>query len=339
MRRILTWLLCAAILGSSFCGAVSAAPGISAQRAILVDALSGRVLYERDADAKSLIASTTKILTALIVCENCDLSQVVQIPKEAVGVEGSSMYLREGERLTVEQLLYGLMLRSGNDAAVALALHCSGSIEAFAEKMNGKAAQLGMTSSHFVNPHGLDADGHYSTARDLSRLAIAAMENETLRRIAATKSISFGERSLTNHNKLLWRYEGAIGIKTGYTKAAGRILVSAAERNGRRLVCVSINAPNDWSDHAALLDYGYSQMPVQNLVSAGQCMAKAMLLSGETVELKAEEPFFYPLLPGEVPEYKLLCPEGAWQQDELEHAVLIVRLYGKEIGRVELTAQ
>jgi len=332
-------VLCAAIVLAALVDAVAAAPGISAQKAILTDAASGRVLFERDADTTSLIASTTKILTALIVCEDCDLSQVVQIPKEAVGIEGSSLYLREGERLTVEQLLYGLMLRSGNDAAVALALHCAGSIEAFAEKMNEKAAELGMNSSHFCNPHGLDAEEHYSTARDLSCLAIAAMENETLRRIASTKSIAFGERSLTNHNKLLWRYEGAVGIKTGYTKAAGRILVSAAERNGRRLVCVSINAPSDWSDHGALLDFGFAQFELRQLASMGQSLVQMPLLTGEQAELKAEADFSYPLFPGETPEMQLKCPEGAWEKEELEQSVMIVRLYGKEIGRIELTAQ
>lgn len=321
------------------CPFASAAPEVSAKKAILTDALSGQVLFERDADSKSLIASTTKILTALIVCEQCDLAQTVQIPKEAVGVEGSSLYLREGEMLTVEQLLYGLMLRSGNDAAVALALHCAGSIEAFAQMMNDKAAELGMKNSHFCNPHGLDAEEHYSTARDLSTLAVVAMENEQVRRIASTKSISFGERSLVNHNKLLWRCEGAMGIKTGYTKAAGRILVSAAERNGRRLVCVSINDPNDWSDHCALLDFGYAQFALQQLAQPGQSLAQVTLLGGEQVDLRAEGMFSYPLLPGETPELQLICPAYAWEKEELEQAVMLVRLYGKEIGRIALTTE
>lgn len=338
MKRLLIYILCAVLSLSLFCGCVLAAPGISAQKAILVDALSGQVFFERDADSRSLIASTTKIMTALIICERCDLDQVVQIPRQAVGIEGSSLYLREGEKVTVEQLLYGLMLRSGNDAAAALALHCAGSMEAFAEKMNEKAAELGMTNSHFCNPHGLDAEDHYATARDLSILAIAAMENETLRRIASTKSISFAERSLVNHNKLLWRYEGAIGIKTGYTKAAGRILVSAAERNGRRLVCVSINAPNDWSDHAALLDDGFRRFELRR-IAAGERAAQVQLLSGATVNLTAAEDWAFPILPEEELRFELISPLAAWGVDDLRHAKMIVRLYGKEVGRIALTAE
>lgn len=324
-------------VGMIWCHAL-AAPGISAQKAILSDAASGQVLFARDADSKSLIASTTKIMTALIICEQCDLDETVRIPKEAVGIEGSSVYLREGEELTVRELLYGLMLRSGNDAAVALALHCAGSVEAFSEKMNEKAAELGMKNSHFCNPHGLDAEGHYSTARDLSLLAAAAMENESLREITSTKSISFGQRSLQNHNKLLWRYEGAIGVKTGYTKAAGRILVSAAERGGRRLICVSINAPDDWRDHTALLDYGYSCFEQRLLASAGEPMAEILLLTGEKAVLRAETDLSFPLLPGEEPELQLICPPFAWCKEELDNAAIRVWLYGKEIGRIELSA-
>lgn len=327
-----------AICAVMVCIPARAVPGISAQKAILVDADSGKVLFSRDADSKSLIASTTKILTALIICEECDLKQVVQIPGEAVGIEGSSMYLQEGEMLTVEQLLYGLMLRSGNDAAVALALHCAGSVEQFVEKMNERAAALGMNHSHFCNPHGLDAEEHYATARDLAILAVAAMRNETLRRISATKSISFAGRSLQNHNKLLWRYEGAIGVKTGYTKAAGRILVSAAERKGRRLICVSIHAPDDWQDHMALLDYGFSCFSEQVLLPKDACVARVQLLGGEWVNLYTTEEVKVSLLPGEQVVQELCCPDFAWQVEEFSKATLVVRLYGMEWARVLLAA-
>ena len=197
------------------------AQAISAQRAILMDACTGRVLYEKQADTQSLIASTTKIMTALVVCEQCNVLDRMKIPKEAVGIEGSSMYLQEGEVLTVQELLYGLMLHSGNDAAVALAIYCGGTVEGFAQLMNDKAHRLGMDSSHFVNPHGLDAPGHYSTARDMAVLAAYAMENPIFRQTVSTKTVHAGTRSLRNHNKLLWQVEGADGVKTGYTKAAG----------------------------------------------------------------------------------------------------------------------
>ena len=194
----------------------------------MLDALTGRVIYEKNAKEQSLIASTTKIMTALIVCEQCNVLDRMRIPKEAVGIEGSSMYLQEGEVLTLQELLYGLMLRSGNDAAVALAIYCGGTVEGFAELMNDKARLLGMENSHFVNPNGLDAPEHYSTAADLAVLAAYAMENPIFYKTVSAKSVTVGQRQLTNHNKLLWRVEGADGVKTGYTKAAGRILVSSA---------------------------------------------------------------------------------------------------------------
>ena len=219
---------------------------VSAEACILMEAATGRVLYEKEADSRSLIASTTKIMTALIVCEQCNVLDRMQIPKEAVGVEGSSMYLREGEVLTLQELLYGLMLSSGNDAAVALAIYCGGTVEGFVQLMNDKAHRLGLTGTHFENPNGLDSPGHYSTARDLAILAAYATKNPIFVQTVSTRNIKVGQRSLTNHNKLLWRVEGADGIKTGFTKAAGRTLVSSAIRDGRRLICVTLNDGNDW---------------------------------------------------------------------------------------------
>ena len=212
----------------------AAEPSIRAQSAILMDAESGRVLYELDADTRSRIASTTKIMTGLLACETLALDAEYAVPAEAVGIEGSSMYLRAGERVTGRELLYGLMLRSGNDAAVALAILCDGSVERFAARMNARAAKLGMENTHFQNPNGLDEEGHFSTARDLARLARAAMKNPDFREAAGTKNASFGQRALTNHNKLLWSYPGANGVKTGYTKASGRTLVSCAQRGATR---------------------------------------------------------------------------------------------------------
>ena len=274
---------------------------VSAEKALVLDGSTGRVLYEKQSDSRSLIASTTKIMTALVVCEQCNVLDRLRVPKEAVGIEGSSMYLTEGEILTVQELLYGLMLRSGNDAAAALAIYCGGTIEGFAELMNDKARSLGLKDTHFVNPHGLDAPDHYSTARDLAALAAYAMKNPIFAKTVSTKDIRIGDRSLRNHNKLLWRVSGANGVKTGYTKAAGRILVSGAMRQGRQLICVTINAPDDWNDHAALLEEGFSGFTPTCLVKSGQVLGTQEVAGGmaPSVELVALEDFFYSVAQGE----------------------------------------
>ena len=273
------------------------AGAISAHKAILLDADTGRALYEKDADSRSLIASTTKIMTALIVCEQCNVLDRMRIPKEAVGIEGSSIYLREGEVLTIQELLYGMMLHSGNDAAVALAIYCGGTVEGFAGLMNDKARQLGLTGTHFENPNGLDSPGHYSTARDLAVLAAYAMENPIFAQTVSTKTVKIGQRSLRNHNKLLWRVEGTDGVKTGFTKAAGRILVSSATRDGRRLICVTLNDGNDWQDHATLLEDGFSRYTLKEILREGDAVGTMEIAGGEAqrVQLLADWDFAYPL--------------------------------------------
>ncbi len=272
MKKIFS-LIAAAAFAAVLAVPALAAPSVSAQSAILVCANNGTVLFERGADEKLLVASTTKILTAIVVIENCDMDELVEIGAESAGVEGSSMYLRAGETYTVEQLLYGLMLVSGNDAATALALHTAGSIEDFAELMNLKAAELGMTNSQFKNPHGLDEDGHYSTARDLALLACYCMDNEEFKSIVSTRSYQVGEQTLVNHNKLLWTCKGAVGLKTGYTSASGRSLVSCVERDGIRFVCVTISDPDDWDDHMALYDWAFSQCEYKTVASKDNCFS------------------------------------------------------------------
>lgn len=277
------------------------AGAISAECAILIDAQTGRVLYEKQAEEKSLIASATKIMTALVICEQTNVLDRVKIPKEAVGIEGSSMYLKEGEVLTVQELLYGLMLQSGNDAAVALAIYCGGTVEGFTELMNDKAHRLGMTQSHFANPNGLDSPGNYSTARDMAILTAYAMQNPIFAQTVSTKTITIGERCLRNHNKLLWQLEGANGVKTGYTKAAGRILISSVTRMGRQLIAVTFNAPDDWQDHKTLIEDGFSRFTVQQLVCQGQTLGQLELAGGQetSVDLIAAEDFSYSLAQGE----------------------------------------
>ena len=283
---------------------------VSARRAYVLDAVSGRELFSRNEDQRSLIASTTKIMTALIVCEQCNVLDRMRIPKEAVGIEGSSMYLKEGEVLTLQELLYGLMLSSGNDAAVALAIYCGGTVEGFAELMNDKARILGLTGTHFENPNGLDSPGHYSTARDLAALAAYAMKNPIFYKTVSAKSVKVGERCLTNHNKLLWKLEGADGVKTGFTKAAGRILVSSATRQGRRIIGVTIDAPDDWNDHCQLLNDGFTRYQDRQIVQAGQCVGTLTVLGGESgcVQVLAAEDFSYALAQGESPVLVLPGP-------------------------------
>lgn len=259
--------------------ALEDAPENTANAAILLNMDSGDVLYEKNADERMLIASTTKIMTALVALENCDLTEEVTVTREQCLVEGSSVYLKPGESYTVESLLYGLMLSSGNDAAMALACHVGGSVDGFAEMMNETAARLGLKNSHFVNPHGLDAEEHYSSAHDLAVIAAEAMRNEQFAQIVSTKSYTVGETVCVNHNKLLWQYEGCKGLKTGYTMAAGRSLVSCAERDGMHLICVTLSDPNDWADHTALLDWGFENWEYRRVVPIGT-LATLPVISG-----------------------------------------------------------
>ena len=305
-----------------------------------MDAVTGETLFEKNADKQSLIASTTKIMTALIICEQCNVLDRMRIPKEAVGIEGSSMYLQEGEILTVQELLYGLMLRSGNDAAVALAVYCGGTVEGFAELMNDKARIIGMKNSHFVNPNGLDATGHYSTARDLAILAAYAMKNPLFRQTVSTKTVTVGSRYLTNHNKLLWRIEGADGVKTGYTKAAGRILVSSATRQGRNLVAVTINAPDDWNDHTELLENGFEGYQLREIVEEGQIMGYVEIAGGQCgrVQLLAGESFAFPLAENETVEIKVSGPGFAYAPVAAgaDAGVAYISISGEMIGKLPL---
>ena len=294
MNRVFLILFCILIPLALWLGPVAEAthaPGVSAESYVLMDAGTGTVLAERAADRQMLIASTTKILTAVVALEHADPDETVEIKAEHTGIEGSSMYLRAGETMTVRDLLYGLMLSSGNDAAVALACHVGGGVEEFAALMNEKAAELGMVNSHFANPHGLDADGHYSTARDMGLLTAHAMESADFVEIVGTRNVRAAGRSLMNHNKLLWRYPGAEGVKTGFTRAAGRSLVSAASRNGTRLICVTLSAPDDWDDHTALFNWGFTNYKYHGILPRGEVVATLPVLSGagDRVQLIAEE--------------------------------------------------
>ncbi len=233
----------------------------SAKAAIVINGTTRSIIYSKNIDKKLPMASTTKIMTALILAEQNALDTKVTVTAPMVAVEGSSMGLRAGDTVTYNDLLYGILLCSGNDAANTVATTLCGTVEKFAEVMNKKASALGLKSTHFVTPSGLDADGHYTTAHDLALLASYALENKVFKQVASTKSITLnygGENHyLSNHNKMLKIYDGAIGVKTGYTSTAGRCLVSAAERNGTLIIAVTLNDRNDWNDHKIMLDFGF----------------------------------------------------------------------------------
>lgn len=282
---------------------VAAAPATSAASAVLMDGDTGRILYAQDENTPRPMASTTKLMTALVAVESLggDLARPVKIQPEWTGIEGTSLYLRPGEILQVETLLYGLLLHSGNDAAVALAGYCAGDVATFVEWMNQRAADLGMTRTHFSDPNGLGDAGHYASALDMAKLGRACLHNETIARIVATKSITLEGRALTNHNKLLWQYDGCTGMKTGYTRQAGRTLVSSARREGQNLICVTLNDRDDWADHKALFDYGFSTYPRQVLAQAGEAAGQVpvtgSLLHSAPVEVR--DTVAYPLAEGE----------------------------------------
>lgn len=264
-------LIC--VLSLSLFPVTGSAASLSAESAVLIEAESGKIIFSHNYDKRLGMASTTKIMTGLVAVENSSPDDLIEVDERAVGIEGSSVYLERGERLTVRQLVYSLLLQSANDAAEALAYHVSGGIAEFAEMMNARACEIGLTSTHFTNPHGLYDENHYTTAYELALITREALKNETFREIVATKSYTFSSesktRTIVNHNRLLKTYEGCIGVKTGFTKATGRCLVSAAQRDGVTLICVTLNAPDDWNDHRKLLDLGFETCERRTLAEEG----------------------------------------------------------------------
>lgn len=299
--------------GSAF-SLLGEAPAHSARCMALIDADSGRLIYAENENERRGMASTTKIMTALVVIENCPADETVRIPGEACGIEGSSVYLREGEKLTVEELLYCLLLESGNDAAAALALHCAGSLEAFSALMNERAAELGLKNTRFSNPHGLSDGDHYTSAYDLALITRAAYGYPLFGRIAGAKRKRvplYGAadgRNLVNHNKLLFDYEGAAGVKTGYTTRDGKCLVSAAERDGLKLICVTLCDGAPWETHRALLDSAFANYRRAEVARERGVKADIPLSGGENAFVTAANP---------AAEYVTL-PEGAGFYLELE---------------------
>jgi len=317
-----------------------AEPEVQAQNAILMDVDSKRVLYQKRAEEERPIASITKIMTAILAIEYGKLDDQVVVSPNACRMEGSSIYLRPGEKVRLETLLYGLILRSGNDAAVAIAEHLAGSEEAFTDLMNAKAWELGMNHTHFANSHGLDQDGHYSSARDMAILAAYALKNPVFREIVKTekKRVSWlGEewqRSWRNKNKMLHLYEGADGVKTGFTRKAGRTLVSSATRNGQQLVVVTLNDPDDWRDHASLLDYGFVHYPQRVLLEEGQEVPAPPQWRQLNRRLEIGKTFKYPLAEDEIQDIQVRVILTDLSANRLQEAPK-----GTQVGKVIVTFQ
>lgn len=249
---------------------------LSAECAYLMTADSGICIYEKNGEERRGMASTTKIMTAVTVLEHCGLDEVAYVSANAAAQEGSSVYLRTGDKINAEDLLYGMLLNSGNDAACAAAELAGGSVENFAGMMNKKAREIGAVNTSFKNPSGLDEEGHYSTAHDMALIASYAMQNEKFRKIVSSKQsqITTGGAVcyLKNHNKLLWNYDGCIGVKTGFTKKTGRCLVSCAEKDGVKLIAVTLGAPDDWNDHKKMLDYGFEETESVAVTQKGEIL-------------------------------------------------------------------
>ena len=283
LKKLVCVLLALAALRAP-CAFAEGEPRVSASAAVVM-AADGTVIYAKQPDERRLIASTTKLMTALVVLERAELDAEVEILPGWCGAEGSSLYLHQGDRVSVRELLTGLLLASANDAAEALACYTAGSVESFAALMNEKDAELGLENTHYVNPHGLDAEGHYSTARDLANLMLACLDEPELAAILRQRYGTAAEQSFENHNKLLWRLPGCLGGKTGYTQAAGRCLVSCAEREGTRFVCVTLNDPDDWEDHERL--YAWAFENYVNLSVTENLRYAVPVLSGDREALDA----------------------------------------------------
>lgn len=276
-------------------------PYVSAVSAVVINARTGAAVFEKNAYEKRAMASTTKIMTALLTIEAGELDKKFTVDSLAIQVEGTSMGLRQGDIVTRRALLYGILLPSGNDAANAAAVSVSGSMSEFVKLMNKKAEELGLSDTHFANPSGLDADGHYTTAYDLAQLARVALENPVFAEICRCSSaqVEFGNppylRSLANSNKMLWQYEGCYGVKTGFTDNARRCLVSAAERDGVKLICVTLNDPDDWADHTNMLNYGFTQVKPTEIVLPNPVSIPVIGGEKEKVTLQLAEKLTLPL--------------------------------------------
>lgn len=289
---IMILMICIMIMMMTIVASADFGFSLSARSAALYIPEIDEFVYSKNINERLPMASTTKIMTALIAIEHSKPDDLVEIPGEACGVEGSSLYLNEGDTLTVCDLLYALLLQSANDAATAIAFKVGGDVASFANMMNGRAQDLGLSDTHFDNPHGLDSTEHYTTARDLAILSAEAMKNDLFRTIVSTYKYSFtvsgNPRTVVNHNKLLKKYDGVIGVKTGYTRKSGRCLVSSASRDGLELIAVTLDAPDDWRDHAKLFDHGFKLYEKQDPRSLSKTLFNVPILDSDKASVQAE---------------------------------------------------
>jgi len=309
---------------------------VSAKSAVVMEASTGRVLYQKNAFEKMPMASTTKIMTALVAIENSNLDDRVTVSPNASGIEGSSIWLSPGETMTLSDLLFGLMLASGNDAAVAIAEHVGGDVETFVGMMNDKAREIGAYNTHFANPHGLPADNHYTTAYDLALISAYAMQNKIFREVVKTqyKTLPWEghewDRVVKNKNKILWNYEGGNGIKTGFTKEAGRCLSAAAEREGMQLVSVVLCAPDMFNDCMALMDYGFKNYDYSLIVKAGEKIGEIAVKDGveKSFPVYTEKDVCFPLTQEEAANLK--------KRVYIEETLTAPVKKGQQVGRIDL---
>ncbi len=321
---------------------------VSAKSALICTE-DGLLVYEKNADTPLPMASITKVMTAILALEQIeDLKQTVTVPNEAVGIEGSSVYLSSGEKVSYEMLVYSAMLESANDAVTALAILLADSEEGFVSLMNEKAAELKMTSTHFCNPHGLHENEHFTTARDYVKLMSYALKNDTFREVIATKKAVFEKsdgsmtRVLSNHNRLLNTYKGMLGGKTGFTKTSGRTLITAASRNGETLICITLDAPNDWHDHTEMLDAGFDAVKISSFTSE-QISATIPVAAGDTqnVRVIAKKDIKIYSAENDIVTYKLVLPHTAFAPIKAGEEIGYVRFYinGKEVALAPLVAE
>ncbi|MBC8570929.1 D-alanyl-D-alanine carboxypeptidase family protein [Zongyangia hominis] len=349
LKKWLAAVTAALLLAASFpLGACAFTP--DAKGAVVIEMESGRVLYSLDGEEQLPMASTTKIMTALLTLEQPDLDRYFEVDASAIQVEGSSMGLCAGDQVTLRVLAYGMLLSSGNDAAGAAAVRIAGSEEAFVRRMNERAREMGLTNTHFVTPSGLDGEGHYSTAHDMALLARVALQNPDFAQICGTyrAKVEYGNppyaRWLKNHNKLLDICEGTIGVKTGFTKVAGRCLVSAVERDGVGLICVTLGAADDWNVHQKLYEEYFKALPLRNLDQSAAPQSVPVVGGGlEEVSVAPAAPSQAPLTDEELARVErrveispfLYAPVAAGQVA----GNLVYTLDGAEICRTALVTQ
>ena len=350
INRMLLLCLTILIATSRIAFAAPAPPNITAKSAIVIEASTGKVLYEKKATQVMYPASTTKIMTLIAALEQGNMEDVLSVSANAANTDGSSIYLETGERLKLSDILYGVMLHSGNDATVAVAEHISGSVEKFAQLMTDKAKAIGAVQTHFTNPNGLPDPKHYSTAHDLARITAYGYKNPLFREIVGTrhKTIPWNnkgyDRDLYNENKLLWRYEGADGVKTGYTDAAGQCLVSSAVRNNIRLIAVVLDSDQMWDESQALLNFAFGKLKPVELFKQGAILKNSLVADGksDSVQLAAGSNMLVPVSDGDLAKFQVVAevPDRIEAPIKTGQKLGVARILyqGTEMGRVDLIA-